>query len=215
MLDKDSLHIRLQNCRRLISLRAHDFWGPGKAPCILSTSPLEGREHADGGHLGYLHASASFPITEGDACLLARVWLFAATPRTVTHQASLSMGLSRQEHWSGLPFPPPGDLINAGTEPTSEPLALQAGSITIRTNYHKRRNLKRHPFIISQFCRSEVQWLSWRLGFWSHKAKVKVSTGLLSLLEALEETPFPASLPRLAEFSSYRTDVHISLPAAF
>ena len=36
----------------------------------------------------------------------------------VAHQAPLSMGLSRQEYWSGLPCPPPGDLPNPGTEPT-------------------------------------------------------------------------------------------------
>ena len=39
---------------------------------------------------------------------LSRVWLFA-TPWTVAHQAPASMGFSRQEYWSGLPFPSPGD----------------------------------------------------------------------------------------------------------
>ena len=39
------------------------------------------------------------------------------TPWTVAHQAPLSRGFSRQEHWSGLPFPPPGDLPNPETEP--------------------------------------------------------------------------------------------------
>ena len=43
------------------------------------------------------------------------VWLFVA-PWTVTCQAPLSMGFSRQEYWSGLPFPPPGDLPNPGVE---------------------------------------------------------------------------------------------------
>jgi len=38
---------------------------------------------------------------------------------TVAHQAPLSMGFSRQEYWSRLPFPPPGDLLNAWTEHTS------------------------------------------------------------------------------------------------
>ena len=47
--------------------------------------------------------------------VLSRVWLFA-TPWTVAHQAPLSMGFSRQEYWSGLPFPSPGDLPNPGTE---------------------------------------------------------------------------------------------------
>ena len=37
--------------------------------------------------------------------------------------ASLSMGFSRQEHWSGLPFPSPWDLPDPGMEPTSPPLA--------------------------------------------------------------------------------------------
>ena len=44
-------------------------------------------------------------------CVLSRVWLFA-TPWTVAHQAPLSMEFSRQEYWSGLPFPPLRDLPN-------------------------------------------------------------------------------------------------------
>ena len=47
-------------------------------------------------------------------------------PWTAAHEAPLFMGFSRQEYWSGLPCPPPGDLPNPGTEPKS--LALQAGS---------------------------------------------------------------------------------------
>ena len=49
-----------------------------------------------------------------------------ATPGTVANQAPLSMGFSRQEYWSGLPFPSPGDLPNPGIEPKSA--ALQADS---------------------------------------------------------------------------------------
>ena len=41
------------------------------------------------------------------------------TPWTVAHQAPLSMGFSRQEDWSGLPFPPRGDLPDSGMEPVS------------------------------------------------------------------------------------------------
>ena len=49
-------------------------------------------------------------------------WAFSrvqlcVTPWTVAHQAPLSMGFSRQEYWSGLPFPSPGDLPNPGMEP--------------------------------------------------------------------------------------------------
>ena len=58
---------------------------------------------------------------------LGRVWLFA-TPWTVASQAPLSMKFSRQEYWSGVPFPPPGDLPNPGMEPGSP--ALQADSLS-------------------------------------------------------------------------------------
>ena len=57
---------------------------------------------------------------------LSRVQLFA-TPWTVAHQAPLSMGFSRREYWSGLPFPCPGDLPNPGTEPGFP--ALQADTL--------------------------------------------------------------------------------------
>ena len=58
---------------------------------------------------------------------LSRVQLFG-TPWTVAHQAPLSMGFSREEHWSGLPFPSPGDLPNPGIEPRSP--ELQADALT-------------------------------------------------------------------------------------
>ena len=58
--------------------------------------------------------------------LLSRVQLFA-TPRTVARQAPLSVGLSRQEYWSGLPFPSPGDLPKPGIKPESP--TLQADSL--------------------------------------------------------------------------------------
>ena len=58
----------------------------------------------------------------------SHVRLFA-TPWTVARQALLSMGFSRQKYWSGLPFPPPGDLPDPGTEPTSP--ALQADSLPL------------------------------------------------------------------------------------
>ncbi len=57
---------------------------------------------------------------------LSRVQLFV-TPWTVTRQAPLSMRFPRQEYWSGLPFPSPGDLPNPGIEPGSP--ALQADAL--------------------------------------------------------------------------------------
>ena len=59
--------------------------------------------------------------------LLSRVRLFA-TQWTVAHQAPPSMGFSKQEYWSGLPFPSPGDLPDPGIELMS--LALQADTLT-------------------------------------------------------------------------------------
>ena len=58
---------------------------------------------------------------------LSRVRLFA-TLWTVAYQALPSMGFSRQEYWSGLPFPPPGDLPNIGIKPRSP--VLQADPLT-------------------------------------------------------------------------------------
>ena len=50
--------------------------------------------------------------------LFSHVQLFA-TLWTVAHQAPLSMGFSREESWSGLPFPSPGNLLHLGIEPAS------------------------------------------------------------------------------------------------
>ena len=58
--------------------------------------------------------------------LVSLVQLFV-TPWTVAHQDLLFMGFSRQEHWSGLPFPPLGDLSNLGIKPGSP--SLQADSL--------------------------------------------------------------------------------------
>ena len=59
-------------------------------------------------------------------CVLGHVQLFA-TPWTVARQAPLSMEFSRQEYWSGLPFPIPGDLPNPGIKPTSLSSPVLAG----------------------------------------------------------------------------------------
>ena len=77
-------------------------------------------------------ASAAFTVPSEDALKkvkvksLSRVRLFV-TSWTVAHQAPPSVGFSRQECWSGLPFPSPGDLPNPGIEPGSP--ALQADAL--------------------------------------------------------------------------------------
>ena len=60
--------------------------------------------------------------------LVAQSCPILCNPRTIALQASLSMNLSRQEYWSGLPFPTPGDLPNPGIEPGSS--TLQTDSLT-------------------------------------------------------------------------------------
>ena len=63
-------------------------------------------------------------------CMLSCVRLFV-TPRSVAHQVPLSMEFSRQEYWSWLPFPPPGDFPNPAIEPESPmPPALAGGFFT-------------------------------------------------------------------------------------
>ena len=64
------------------------------------------------------------------ACSVASVMSNSATSWTVALQAPVSMGFSRQEHWSGLPCPPPRDLPDPGIEPASPTtLALQVDSL--------------------------------------------------------------------------------------
>ena len=67
------------------------------------------------------------PIRFSHGQLFATLW-------TVSHQAPLTMGFSRQGHWSGLPYPPPGDLPNPRIEPTSlTSPALAVGFFTTST----------------------------------------------------------------------------------
>ena len=84
-------------------------------------------------------------LLEAKLCMCAQslscVWLFV-TPGTVARQASLSIGLSWQEYWSGLPFSPPEDLPNQGTESASPATpALEDGFFTTqppgKPNNHK------------------------------------------------------------------------------
>ena len=63
-------------------------------------------------------------------------------PRRAFH-VLLSKGFSRQEYWSGLPFPTAGDLPNPGTEPTSP--ALAGGSFTVLAIREALTDLRHHP----------------------------------------------------------------------
>ena len=70
------------------------------------------------------------------------------TPWTVAHQAPLSMGFPRQEYWSGLPFPSPGDLPNPGIKPTTP--VLTGGFFTVEPS-RKLTYVHTVPQIIQYF----------------------------------------------------------------
>ena len=84
----------------------------------------------------FLKGSQSQSLLPSCACVLSRfspVQLCAHW--TVAHQAPVSMGLSRQEYWSGLLCPPPGDLPNSGIEPVSLTSPALAGGF-FPTSHH-------------------------------------------------------------------------------
>ena len=72
--------------------------------------------------------------------LVAKSCPTLATPWTGAHQAPLSMRFSRQENWSGLPFPSPGDLQDPGIESRSP--ALQADSLPTELQGNLENRLK-------------------------------------------------------------------------
>ena len=84
----------------------------------------------------------------------SRVRLFA-TLWTAAHQAPLSMGLSRQEYWSGLPCPLPGDLPNPGIEPMSLiPPTLAGGFITASTTKEAPKTILNSVFPLVHLSRA-------------------------------------------------------------
>ena len=79
---------------------------------------------------------------------------FFANLWTVAHQPPLSMGFSRKEYWSGLPFSPPGNLPDSGIKPASPVTpALQADSLPLSHRGTSRRRLERvaYPFSRGSF----------------------------------------------------------------
>ena len=98
-------------------------------------------------------------------CVLSCVRLFA-TPWSVAPQAPLSMGFSRQESWSGWPFPPPGDLPNPGIKPHPLHLspALAGGFFTTSAT----REVFTDSFLRFQMVLSMVIRM-WSLFNWYHE----------------------------------------------
>ena len=100
------------------------FWNPGSRPVLLKAAgqqttcywykPKAVTDCAQMGNNTMLPSSSLCVIVQS----LSHVWLFA-TLCTVAFQVPLSMGFFRQEYRSGLPFPPPENLLDLGMEPTS------------------------------------------------------------------------------------------------
>ena len=98
-----------------------------------------------------------------ELCVSCSVMSNSVTPGTVARQAPLSVGFTRQEYWRGLPFPPPGDPPDPGTELMSlvSP-AWQAISLPPRYLVVSKLYLKKGPFYLFpiSFCRLALI-LSW------------------------------------------------------
>ena len=102
-----------------------EYWSglPFPSPGDL---PNPGTEYVSPALAGRFFTAESPGKVKVKAKSLSRVRLFA-TPWTTAHQAPPSMEFSKQEYWSGLPFPSPGDLPDLGIE-TGSP-ALQADAL--------------------------------------------------------------------------------------
>ena len=116
--------------------------------------------------------------------LLSHVW-HVAVPWTVACQAPLSLGFARQEYWSGLPFPPPGDLPDPGIEPafpvsptlTSRFFATEPpGKPISRYKAPLVQSLKRiSPYSFLRVWLGQVHISrGWRLDLWNLNASLKI-----------------------------------------
>ena len=98
-------------------------------------------------------------------CVLGHIQLFA-TLWTGGHQAPLSMGFSRQEYWTGLPFPTPGDLPDPGIEPASPALAgrFSLTALPGEPGYQAEVTALKRPYWITLAClrhETKAVWLRW------------------------------------------------------
>ena len=93
-------------------------------------------------------------------CQFSPVWLFA-TLSTAAHQAPVSMGFSKQEYWSGLPCPPPGDLLDPGIELESLMSPALAGRFfTTSATWEALMMFRTGPSVLQRKC-SLVFFKSW------------------------------------------------------
>ena len=121
---------------------------PGKNTGVGCYFLLQGIFPTQRLNLSLLHWQVDFlPLTTREAlgltaCVCAQSCLTICDLMAATHQAPLSMEFSRQEHWNGLPCPPPGDCPDPGIKPKSlvSP-ALAGGFFTAGTPWEARNSL--------------------------------------------------------------------------
>ena len=121
------------------------------------------------------HRKQSKQKKESEVKSLSRVRLFA-TPWTVAYQAFLSMGFSRQEYQSGLPFPSPGDLPDPGIKPRSP--ALEAGTLISEPPGTQKASLQTKLVEVMEFQLSCFK--SWKMMLWKGCTQYASKFGKLS-----------------------------------
>ena len=99
------------------------------------------------------------------------------TPWTVAYQATLSMEFSRQEYWSGLPFPTPGNFPNPGIEPGSP--ATQADSLLSEPPGKPLVNIRMHIYVLFSFLFS-----------WNKYTQVELLDPMLALFLVFKQPPY-------------------------
>ena len=134
-------------------------WCPAHRRCSVNIGKSRGRrEGRKGGESLVLFLIYYFMV----CVLVTKSCPIFCNPWTVAHQVPLSMEFSRQEYWSGLAFPSPGDLPNTGIEPRSPTLWAESYLASFLStlgstlwycipNHPKISSLKQHTFITSQF----------------------------------------------------------------
>ena len=110
-------------CQALLSMDS-----PGKNTRVGCHAPLQGIFLTQGLTELQIYKEIELGLVKEESeSVICSVMSNSVIPWTIAHQAPLGMEFSRQEYWSGLPFPSPGDLPNRGIEPRSP--ALQADSL--------------------------------------------------------------------------------------
>ena len=149
---------------------------------------------------------ASQTLSHVQSKTLSHVQLFVS-PWTVAYQAPPSMGFSRQEYWSGLPFPSPGDLPDSGIEPRSP--ALQADALPFEPPgrlYLKLSTLQTEPTLLCGYSLSPVTFLT-HLGAQADtwEAFIPLASPVPSTSPSLWIPPPNTSPPRLSWEDSKNT----------